>query len=190
MSYTEAWSRTVYSKLKEILERKPYYWRVLRADDQVTDASLWQNIKKHMVVSHCYIALVGDQNPNVAIEIGRMEAIGRPLLLVKRRDGELPTDLAGRLYIEVDADAMDLRAQLEDQVAKHEFFKHQLGERYLSSGVLGEIGVGEAATRALMDLCGTWQDLIAADAAVLARESGLGESFVRAIQHELESRKS
>lgn len=93
----------IYQAIRAVAEDSPYFWRVVRADDTVEQPGLWQNLKTKLLRAHCYIAvLTGEVNPNVMIEIGRMEAIQRPLLLLRdTAAAELPADRHGLLYEEL-----------------------------------------------------------------------------------------
>jgi hypothetical protein len=91
----------VYAAIEKVLEDFPFLWSVVRADERTKEAGVWENVKRQMLTAHCFIADVSEANPNVMIEIGRMEAIGRPLVLIRRKGSpELPVDLRGRVCFE------------------------------------------------------------------------------------------
>ena len=185
MSYSQPWAAKVGESLRAVLETAPYYWRVIRADDRTTDAVLWNNIKNQMLSSHCFVALVGDDNLNVCVEIGRMEAIGRPMLLVKGASRELPSDLDGRLYVDLDPTAPDLQKALADEVSKNDMFRDQLGVPYLSRSALEECGVGGAATERIMSMFETWDAYLSAEAEDIAKVTNINPALARAIQVQL-----
>jgi molecular chaperone HtpG len=185
MSYSQPWAAKVSESLHSILEAAPYYWRVIRADDKTTDAVLWNSIKNQMLGSHCFVALVGDDNPNVCVEIGRMEAIGRPMLLVKGAPSDLPSDLKGRVYIEIDPDARDLQKILSGEISKNDMFRDQLGLPYLSKAALEECGVGGEAGTRIMAAFETWDAYLAAEVDEIARITNVNPALARAVQVQL-----
>jgi hypothetical protein len=79
------------------------------ADELSLADELWDNVCTYMCGCRFGVAVVEEIeersfNPNVAIEIGFMQALQRKVLVLKdRRVPMLPTDLAGRLYREFDS---------------------------------------------------------------------------------------
>lgn len=79
------------------------------ADELSLADDLWDNVCTYMCGCRFGVAVVEEIeersfNPNVAIEIGFMQALQRKVLVLKdRRVPMLPTDLAGRLYREFDS---------------------------------------------------------------------------------------
>ena len=67
--------------------------------------------------AHCFIAILTEAvNPNVMIEIGRMEALERPLVLLRDAAAPaLPADLEGLLYAELDAAGKALRYPIRNE---------------------------------------------------------------------------
>ena len=83
------------------------------ADEMSYTDELWDNVCTFMLGSRFGIAVVEEIeersfNPNVAIEIGFMQALQRKILVLKdRRVPMLPADLIGRLYKEFDSYHME-----------------------------------------------------------------------------------
>jgi hypothetical protein len=79
------------------------------ADELGLADDLWDNVAAYMCWCRFGVAVVEEIeersfNPNVAIEVGFMQALQRPVLVLKdKRVPPLPTDLAGRLYREFDS---------------------------------------------------------------------------------------
>ena len=92
----------------------------------------WANLKTKLLRAHCYIAiLTGEVNPNVMIEIGRMEAIGLPLLLLRdTAAGALPADLNGLLYEELRATGSDLVSEVRDALARQDRLRGLRGSAF------------------------------------------------------------
>lgn len=77
---------------------------LLRADDREYTADLWDNVLTYMYACSSAIAVI-DQinyrefNPNIAIEVGFIQALGKPLLLLKDQAiNVMPTDVVGKIY--------------------------------------------------------------------------------------------
>ncbi|MFI5397065.1 MAG: hypothetical protein ACHQ9S_16130 [Candidatus Binatia bacterium] len=85
-------------------------WNIdgLRADDKQYHDDLFTNVLTYVYGCGFGVAVFerveGDEfNPNVALEVGYMFALGRPVCLLKDRTlRALPTDLVGKLYREFD----------------------------------------------------------------------------------------
>jgi molecular chaperone HtpG len=174
----------VYAALREVLEDVPFLWRIGRADDLHTqDRGLWENVERQMATAHCFIAEVSEPNPNVMIEVGRMEALRRPILLLKRKGSpDLPADLRGRLYVEYDG-GQALAKELRERIALQQHFVAQRGERALTVallrrneeiplGVAQKLAVGFTTHRALLD----------AEAEKVAARAGVSATMVRLAQ--------
>lgn len=167
----------IYQALRTVLEDKPYYWRVVRADDTVEQPGLWANLKAKLLRAHCYIAVLTQQvNPNVMIEIGRMEALERPLVLLRDTTApELPADLTGLLYAELGADGADLDEQVREALARQEPLQRLTGDgdRYLSETVLyREASLNDRLSREISRRYLTWQAFVKADSTEVARLVG------------------
>lgn len=177
----------LYDALERALESPPFFWDVVRADEKVFERALWGNVKQHLKQAHCFVAEVSDHNPNVMLEIGRMEALERPLLLLRRADGpDIPADLAGQLWSGYDPGSMTLAGELKAEVLKHEGFADQRGRaHYLSRHTLVGLGVGEAPARALSGAYETCEAFVNADAETVAGRLGLSRRLVQFAQGEL-----
>jgi hypothetical protein len=83
--------------------------KVLRADDKDYTGDLWENVCLHMLGCRFGVAVfeeidIREFNPNVALELGFMIALGKRCLLLKdQRMPRMPTDIVGKLYKEFDS---------------------------------------------------------------------------------------
>jgi hypothetical protein len=83
---------------------KPFDILALRADDKEYHDELFPNVQTYMHGCTFGIAIFErieeeEFNPNVALEVGYMSALGKPVLLLKDRTLKiLQADLAGKLY--------------------------------------------------------------------------------------------
>jgi molecular chaperone HtpG len=166
MPYRDPRTDLIYQAVRAVLEDKPFYWRVIRADDSVEHPGLWENIKAKLVRSHCCVAILGaDINPNVMIEIGRMEALERPVVLLRDSNApELPADLKGMVYGELDAGAPDLHDAVREILNRQERLRGLSGDRYLSETVLKRVvDLSDRVSREISRRYETWQAFLEAD---------------------------
>ncbi len=188
MPFSDPRAGRIYDAVRAVLEDKPFYWRVVRADDTVEDPGLWNNLKAKLLRAHCYIAILGAEvNPNVMIEIGRMEALQRPLLLLRDTTApELPADLDGRLYGELDAGANDLVDAVRETLGRQEPLRHLTGENYLSEAVLRrEADLNDRLSREISRRYETWKAFLDADDEQVARLVDSRASTIRAAKESL-----
>jgi hypothetical protein len=86
-----------------------YGLTLLRADDKDYTGDLWENVCLCMLGSRFGVAVfeeidLREFNPNVALELGFMTALGKRCLLLKdQRMPRMPTDIVGKLYKEFDS---------------------------------------------------------------------------------------
>ena len=102
-----ALNKKIVDSLRKALRR--YALNLLRADQQLYDDSLWENVRCYMDGSERGVAvfeqlITKDYNPNVSLELGYMLGQGKQVLLLKERSlPRLPSDVVGHLYSEFDA---------------------------------------------------------------------------------------
>lgn len=189
MPFTDARARKIYEAVQTVLEDKPYYWRVVKADDTVEQPGLWANLKVKLLRAHCCIAILDEKvNPNVMIEVGRMEALERPLVLLRDSSApDLPADLKGLLYGEIDGDSADLVDTVREIISRQEPLQQLTGrDRFLSQRVLErEAGLNERLSREISQHYPTWQSFIDADNDVVARLIGTRPVTVQAAKEAL-----
>jgi molecular chaperone HtpG len=182
-------SNNLYKALEQVLEDEPFFWNVVRADEEVNDARLWENVERQMSRAHCFIAEVTTHNPNVMIEIGRMEVFKRPLLLLKQKDSqELPADIRERLYVEHESSEIGetLIESLREQILKQQRFCQQQGERYLSEVILRKIqGLDEQLCRKIAREFETCDDFLNVVPDQIAPKFGVNPLLVRVAQEGL-----
>lgn len=181
----------IYAAVREVLEDGPYFWQVMRADDDVEAPGLWPNVKKKLLRAHCYVAvLTGELNPNVMIEVGRMEALQRPLIMLKDSGAaDPPADLQGLLYEPVRAAGREqLRAELAEILERQKPLLSSIRprDRYLSETVLARhASLGEQASRQISRLYPSWNGFLTTDSAVIARQAGVRVPLVDAVKQAL-----
>jgi molecular chaperone HtpG len=176
----------IYRAVRAVLEDRPYFWRVVRADDTVEQPGLWANLQSKLVRAHCFIAIItGEINPNVMIEIGRMEAIGhRPLLLLLDDAAPgLPADLNGLLYEKLHASGGDLMTEVRDALERQERIHGLRGARFLSETALRRFAFLDGETsRKISQEYQTWDEFVQAEPALVARQFGTSPAMVQGWQ--------
>lgn len=188
MPFKDPRATQIYDAVRAVLEDKPYYWRVVRADDNVEQPGLWANLKAKLLRAHCYIAILTQEvNANVMIEIGRMEALERPLVLLREiKAPDLPADLNGLLYADIDADLGNLNDRVREELSRQEPLQRLNGDRFLSESVLKrETDLNDRLSREISQKYGTWQEFLNADTDEVARRVGTRSGTIQAAKESL-----
>jgi molecular chaperone HtpG len=184
LPFSDKRAANLYGALKAVLEDAPYCWQVVRADDTVEHPGLWENLRTKMIRAHCFVAIITGDNPNVMIEVGRMEALSRPILLLQYdSNARVPSDLAGRLYEVVpDSNAESIQRHIHEILERQEAFRAQHGNLFLSETLLTRGGLGDEVSRTLARAFSTCSRLLAADPAEVSAQLGIPVALVRAAQ--------
>src|SRR5262249_15834646 len=172
MPFGDRRAAEIYEAVRGVLEARPYYWAVVRADDTVEQPGLWANLKAKLLRAHCYVAILTQElNPNVMIEVGRMEAFERPVVLLRdAAAADLPAALKGRLYAQLTAPGEALVREVRDAFARQEPLHALTGDRYLSPSVLRrEANLNDQVSRDISRLYRTWSAFLHADPHEVAR---------------------
>lgn len=188
MPFSDDRATSIYNAVRAVLEDHPYFWRVVRADNTVEQPGLWPNLQTKLLRAHCYIAIItGGLNPNVMIETGRMEALQRPLLLLRdAAAAELPANLNGLLYEELRASGSDLIDEVRNAIARQDRLRNLEGSRYLSEAALKRYAsLDSGVSRKISRLFPTWDKFIRADTDQVARQIGINQMIVQAAQRSL-----
>ena len=99
---------TLLQAIRDVLGK--YRIEALRADDKVYDELLMMNLRTYLHGCGFGVAVFDrieseNHNPNVALEVGYMLALGKKVCLLKDRTIlRLPSDVMGSLYTEFDMD--------------------------------------------------------------------------------------
>ena len=188
MPFSDDRATSIYHAVRAVLEDQPYFWRVVRADDTVEQPGLWPNLKTKLLRAHCYIAiLTGTLNPNVMIKAGRMEALQRPLLLLRDAAAAgLPANLNGLLYEELRTSGSDLTDEVRSAIIRQDRLRTLQGPRYLSESALRRYAsLDSEVSGKISRLFPTWEEFIGADAGQVARQAGVNPMIVQAAQSSL-----
>jgi molecular chaperone HtpG len=191
MPFNDQRATEIYEAIRAVLEDRPYFWRVVRADDDVESPGLWSNLKAKLLRAHFYIAiLAGNLNPNVMIEIGRMEALGRPLLLLRDAAfAEPPADLQGLLHEDLHAAGAQLRNEVADALGRQQKLQELKGrDRFLSETILTrDASLSEQASRVISRRYPAWQRFLDTDSAAVADQVGISRHLVDAVKETLKA---
>jgi hypothetical protein len=76
---------------KPALEAAGYI--VTRADDLFTPLPIMLDIQRSILEAHLILCEMSGKNPNVFYELGLAHAVGRPVILVSRKEEDIPFDL-------------------------------------------------------------------------------------------------
>jgi molecular chaperone HtpG len=185
MPFSDPRATAIYNAVRAVLEDHPYFWRVVRADDTVELPGLWPNLKTKLLRAHCFVSILsGNLNPNVMIETGRMEALQRPLLLLRdAAAAELPANLNGLLYEELHTSGSDLIDEVRGAIARQDRLRNLQGSRYLSETALKRYAsLDSEISRKISRLFPTWDEFTQADAGQVARQIGANQMTVQTAQ--------
>jgi hypothetical protein len=86
-----------------------------RLDKQVYVGDVVAQIREQIEASNGLLALLNDSNPNVYLEVGYAWAKGKPMVLIARKDQQLPFDIRGQKYIIYNS-INDLRTKLKTEL--------------------------------------------------------------------------
>jgi molecular chaperone HtpG len=176
--------------MKRVLEDKPYGWQVFLARDLHKERRIYDNVRAHIAQSHCYIAEISEQNPNVFLEIGKMSHYeDRPLVLLRSKDSpeEVPVDLRDLLYLEYQRvdDLEKLIEQIKDKLQLiPELQKLRSGNKiYLSQTVLEkQADISSTTVKKIVDRFQTVEALCATDSEQISEELDIQVISVQSAQ--------
>jgi HSP90 family molecular chaperone len=188
MPFSDDRATSVYQAVRAVLEDQPYFWRVVRADNTVEQPELWSNLRTKLLRAHCYIAiLTGNINPGMMLQLGQLEALQRPLLLLRDASVvEPPVELNSLLCEQISASGSDLVDEVREAIARQDRLQHLQGDKYLSEAALKRHGFLEGeVSREISRIFPTWDQFIQADDKSAARQLGIRRSIVQALQASL-----
>ncbi len=178
--YNDSDAAETFTALEEALALPPWCCQVSRADQRVLDGPLWANVAAPMAAAHFFLADLSNLNPNVLIEVGRMEALSRPLLLQREGSPDPPADLRGHLCLRLPP----LPRPSRSPAAPEDPAPTAPAQQALSPHLLAATGCtpGDAAR-----LAPTVEAFLEADPAARAAQAGLWPKRVEALREELEA---
>jgi molecular chaperone HtpG len=180
----------IYGAVRAVLEHAPYYWRVERAAGPGQDPGAWPDHRERLLGAHCYLAILGvAADPGVLIDVGRMQALDRPLLLLSDAAAPAPPPgLAGIPGAGLTSAGDQLSGEVAGALGQEPGWQALTGrDRYLSSALLSrEAGLSEQASEQISRRYPAWQGLLDADSATVAEQVGISRHLVNAVKATLE----
>jgi HSP90 family molecular chaperone len=195
----------IYDAARAVLEHAPYYWRVERAGDFGPNPVPWPDHRERLLGAHCYLAILGAETDlGVLVDVGRMQALDRPLLILTgATEPGPPPSLAGipRAVLQAAGDQAagdqaagdqaagdQLRAEVASALAREPGWRAlRARDRYLSSALLSrDAGLSEQASEQISRRYPAWQGFLNADPATVADQAGISRHLVNAVKATLE----
>jgi hypothetical protein len=98
MPFREEFTDPYKYAIKPALEESGF--KPWKADEQISNIDIMCKICQAIQESGYVLANITDWNPNVVFELGLAYGLGRNVILIKHKKGEVPVDLKGLEYIE------------------------------------------------------------------------------------------
>jgi len=88
--------------IQKLFDKNEYGIKIVAAESQTKDLNIMNNIKRQIKESHFGIADISGNNSNVLWELGYMNGLGKPTIILRDQDNETqpPFDLYGEYHIE------------------------------------------------------------------------------------------
>ncbi|MBR7829975.1 ATP-binding protein [Actinospica sp. MGRD01-02] len=178
-------SEEIFAAVRSVLEAKPYYWQVLRADSPSADPDLPPDLDAPPAHAALNVAVFAGPRLNQGLvnEVSISQILGQPqLILCDEGHPALPASFADVPQQTVHGLGAVLRKGVRSGLAEHpEVNRVRAYERYLSPSVLAwcaglEESVGEAVSRRYP----TWSEFQEADSADVARAVDIDVALVEA----------
>jgi hypothetical protein len=114
---------TLYREVIAEVAEKECGFEINRVDEIAGPGIILDDIRRQIETSHVIVADVTSLNPNVFYEIGYAHALGKPVIILVRRNGDessqnLPFDIRGYRAIYYD-DTIGGKRRVEDALRKH-----------------------------------------------------------------------
>lgn len=181
----------VFRALSDVLQDRPYFWQVVRADASVEKPDLLPNLTDKMRRAHCFIVELSDANPNVMLELGMMLTLNRPILLLRSQDSSVGNEqwanLSGKLYEIYDAFAAPeaLNQQLAEILQRQTGFQSLRGSaqsKFLSPVLLRGADVKASAVDAVCREYVTVEEFVGAPQSAAASRVRVNSYIISALQ--------
>ncbi|HET9170230.1 MAG TPA: hypothetical protein VFN97_12370 [Actinospica sp.] len=178
-------SEEIFAALRAVLESRPYYWQVVRADAPAADSELPPDLDEPPARAALNVTVFAGPKLNQGLinEVSIGQILGLPqLILCDEGHPELPLSFEGVPRQTVRGLGAVLREVVLDGLNDHpEVCPVRAHERYLSASVLACCaGLDEGAGSAISARYPTWPEFLSADAADVARATGVDVALVRA----------
>ena len=178
-------SEEIFAAVRSVLETKPYYWQVHRADSPPADSNLPLDLDAPPARAGLNVAVFAGPTLNQGLvnEVSIGQILGLPqLILSDEGHPELPSSFADVPRRTVRGLGAVLRKEVLTALAEHpEVTRIREYERYLSSSILTWCAdLDEAVGAAISARYPTWPEFLAADSADVALLAGIDVALVEA----------
>lgn len=182
----------VFEALRDILQDRPYFWEVVRADARIENSALLPNLTRQINKADCFIVELSDRNPSVLLELGMILTKERPYLLLWNKTQQMErtegwTNLIGILRTEYQplATGDPLRETLQQAIQKQGPFQtlaQQKRPKYLSPIIWRGAKMGTELPLAVSKTYQTVEEFVHADPDAVANRVGASPFFIRGLQ--------
>jgi molecular chaperone HtpG len=179
----------VFKALRQVLEDRPFYWQVIRADEKQFERTISGNVHEHIARAHCYFVDVSENNFNVGLELGWMQSFpDRPIILLRRDDSQdVPADIRGAIYVAYPPtnklNIGELGDFLRRELGRIEALKKIQGStHYLSPLLLSQSGIDPLLAEAISNWFSSLEAFLAAAPASIAEKLNRGQDIVESVQ--------
>jgi molecular chaperone HtpG len=178
-------SEEIFAAVRSVLEARPYYWQVRRADSPPADSNLPLDLDEPPARAALNVAVFAGPGLNQGLvnEVSIGQILDLPqLILCDEGHPELPSSFADLPQRTVHGLGAVLRKEVLIALADHpDVRRDREHERYLSPSVLAwcadlDEGVGETISARYP----TWPEFLKADSDEIARAAGIDAALVEA----------
>lgn len=161
----------VLDALRDVLEVAPYFWEVVRDNEQYFASDVPHNVGQWIARAHCFIVEISECNENTMMELGYMywSYPDIPLLLLQREGTERRmANLGERIRVSYPWDETPNRSaivtKLREEIKKHDRIKGMKGEKhFLSERVMQQNWIPKDLAKILAEQYETVEDLLGDD---------------------------
>ena len=173
---------SIFNALRLVLEDRPYYWQLIRADEKQFEPTISGNVHQHIARAHLYFADITESNFNVGLELGWMQAYpSNPIILLRRDDANyFPADIQGAIYISYPTSKTHSQDELVDFLRKElgriDALKNIKGsQHYLSPLLLSQSGIDSRLAEAISNWFSSIEEFLSADPKTVAEKLYKGQ---------------
>jgi hypothetical protein len=177
-------SEEIFAAVCSVLETKPYYWQVVRADSPPADSDLPLDLDEPPAKAALNVTIFTGARLNQGLinEVSISQILGLPqLILCDEEHPALPSSFAELPRQTVRGFGAALCNEVLAGLAEHpEVRQVREHERYLSPSILTwcAAGLDETASAAISARYPTWPEFLKADPAEVARAAGIDIALV------------
>jgi molecular chaperone HtpG len=169
----------VLDALRDVLEVAPYFWEVVRDNEQYFASDVPHNVGQWIARAHCFIVEISECNENTMMELGYMywSYPDIPLLLLQREGTERRmANLGERIRVsypwEETPNRSTIVAKLKEEIKKHDRIKGMKGEKhFLSERIMQQSWIPKDLAKTLSEQYETVEDLLADEPNTIKRKA-------------------